>query len=214
MVTGSSEAPERTVLALAIGVFGVLSTAIAYSIAAERGATETFLLVLHATLLTWVGGMATLALGGASVFLETLGGRPTARWLVVGIGLGLVAFALNTLYVDALVRFVGDDADPVSAQSLLFRLSGTVLVAPLAEEWLCRGVLWIACSRASSSRGTIVTTAALFGVLHGLAGWLAIPHRFALGLALGWLRLRGGSLWPCVVAHAVNNLLAVMIAGE
>jgi hypothetical protein len=88
------------------------------------------------------------------------------------------------------------------------------VLAPLLEEWLCRGVLWAACRRALSEGGAIFATAAVFGVLHGLQGHLAIPHRFVFGLALGWLRARSGSLVPGVLAHALNNLLAVVVFGE
>ncbi|TAL90510.1 MAG: CPBP family intramembrane metalloprotease, partial [Rhodanobacter sp.] len=30
-----------------------------------------------------------------------------------------------------------------------------------------------------------------------------------LALALAWLRLRSESIWPSVIAHGANNLLAV-----
>jgi membrane protease YdiL (CAAX protease family) len=38
---------------------------------------------------------------------------------------------------------------------------------------------------------------------------VALPHRFATGLVLGWLRERSGSLAPSITAHFVNNALAV-----
>lgn len=37
---------------------------------------------------------------------------------------------------------------------------------------------------------------------------LALPHRFAGGLALGWLRCKSGSLLPGVLAHALHNQAA------
>ena len=52
-----------------------------------------------------------------------------------------------------------------------------------------------------------------------LAGLRRRPHRTAhivlvlpLGLWFGWLRRRTGSLWPSLVAHIVNNGLAVAAA--
>jgi membrane protease YdiL (CAAX protease family) len=39
--------------------------------------------------------------------------------------------------------------------------------------------------------------------------WYALPELALLALVLAWLRLRSGSIWPAVVAHSVNNLLAV-----
>jgi membrane protease YdiL (CAAX protease family) len=40
--------------------------------------------------------------------------------------------------------------------------------------------------------------------------WYALPDLALLAAALSWLRLRAGSLWPAVLAHGVNNLLAVV----
>jgi membrane protease YdiL (CAAX protease family) len=56
-------------------------------------------------------------------------------------------------------------------------------------------------------------TAALFACVHlpdlGFL-WYALPNLLLLGLVLAWLRLKSGSLWPAVLAHAVNNALAVV----
>ncbi len=42
----------------------------------------------------------------------------------------------------------------------------------------------------------------------GLTYLLEIPHRFAGGLVLGWLRHKTNTLWSCILAHLINNLLA------
>ena len=56
----------------------------------------------------------------------------------------------------------------------------------------------------------MAASAALFSVSHGAAGML-IPT-LILGLLLGWLFLRAGSIWPCVTAHAFQNALALSLA--
>ena len=50
-------------------------------------------------------------------------------------------------------------------------------------------------------------------MLHGLNGLhiLEVPHRFAMGCALGWLRATTASLWPCVAAHAIHNGVALLV---
>jgi membrane protease YdiL (CAAX protease family) len=57
-------------------------------------------------------------------------------------------------------------------------------------------------------------TSALFALVH-LSGlqfhWYAVPQLFLLALLLAWLRLHSGSIWPAVVAHGSNNLLAVAV---
>ena len=54
-------------------------------------------------------------------------------------------------------------------------------------------------------------TGALFGLLH-MADPVAVPPLMLMGVVLGELRRRGASLWPCIAAHALNNVLAVLLA--
>jgi membrane protease YdiL (CAAX protease family) len=58
--------------------------------------------------------------------------------------------------------------------------------------------------------GTIVLTAAVWAAIHvqyDLHGILVI---FFLGLFLGWVRYRTGSLWLCVMLHSIMNLIATI----
>lgn len=71
----------------------------------------------------------------------------------------------------------------------------------------------MALRRITGQKGTIFATALLFAMSHGLGGGglLRVPHRFLVGLILGWLRARSGSLWPGILAHAVLNTLAITV---
>lgn len=88
-----------------------------------------------------------------------------------------------------------------------------ISVGPLMEELLFRGVLLSALLQRWSVWPSVLTTSALFAVAH-LSGlqfhWYAMPQLFVLALLLAWLRLRSGSIWPAVVAHGTNNMLAVV----
>jgi uncharacterized protein len=54
--------------------------------------------------------------------------------------------------------------------------------------------------------GAVVITAALWAVVHGAsAPWLFVFVIFIMGLLLGWLLLRFGSLWVTIVVHAAWN---------
>jgi sodium transport system permease protein len=88
-----------------------------------------------------------------------------------------------------------------------------VLYPALAEEWLNRGVLWVALERIAKPATVILCTAFAFAVMHGLNGgrYLELPHRFAGGLLLGWLRHRTGSLAPPIAGHATLNLIACLM---
>ena len=85
-----------------------------------------------------------------------------------------------------------------------------VFLAPLAEEVFFRGFVLQGLLPSLGPWGAVAASAALFSVSHGAAGML-IPT-LILGLLLGWLFLRAGSIWPCVTAHAFQNALALSLA--
>jgi membrane protease YdiL (CAAX protease family) len=103
-----------------------------------------------------------------------------------------------------------------AAASPLLRMPLALLVVtlgPLVEELLFRGVLLSAALRHAPAGAAMFITAALFACVHlpdlGFL-WYALPNLLLLGMVLAWLRLASGSLWPAVLAHGVNNALAVV----
>ena len=78
-----------------------------------------------------------------------------------------------------------------------------VVLAPLFEETIFRGVLLPVAARELGALWGIVLSALVFAVAHLSLGEL--PPLFMLGLGLGWLRWRNGSLGSCVLMHALWN---------
>lgn len=202
---------RRATLALALGfgaTLGALVLAPAWGDRLGFGG-DLRLALLQAGLQGAAGVVALVALGRGS-FAASLGRRPTPRWLLLSPLVGLGTFALAVAYV-ALVAasggVAGVDEVPWGVASIL----AAVVLAPLLEEWVDRGVLWTACRRVAGPQSALWATAVLFAFSHGLNGGfvLEFPHRFAGGLALGWLRLRSGSLLPPLLAHATWNALAL-----
>lgn len=102
------------------------------------------------------------------------------------------------------------------AASLALRVPLALVVVslgPLVEELLFRGALLSALLRRMPVGWAVAISSLLFACVHlpdlGFL-WYAVPNLALLAAALAWLRLRSGSLWPAVVAHGVNNLLAVV----
>jgi len=78
-----------------------------------------------------------------------------------------------------------------------------VVVAPLFEEILFRGVLLPVLGTWLGPTGAVLLSAALFAAAHlSLAEWIPL---FLLGIGLGVLRLRSGRLASCVLLHALWN---------
>ncbi len=80
-----------------------------------------------------------------------------------------------------------------------------VIMAPLTEEPLFRGIILGGLRRQHGTAGSCIVSALLFALIH-LNPPQLLPA-FLLGLLLAGIQLRTGSLWPCVWMHAVINFV-------
>lgn len=93
---------------------------------------------------------------------------------------------------------------------LLLSLVLVVIVAPVIEEMVFRGVLLRAFDARWGMWPAVLAQAVLFGAYHFNA-WLFVPTMM-LGVAAGWLALERESLWPAISLHVLYNLVAVVLA--
>ncbi len=87
----------------------------------------------------------------------------------------------------------------------------TALMAPFFEEWLCRGMILrgLLAGRKMKPVWAIVISALFFALIH-MNPWQAL-NAFILGLLMGWIYYRTGSLWLTMLIHFVNNGTAVIL---
>ena len=97
---------------------------------------------------------------------------------------------------------------PESAEEWILYFILVVLVAPVAEELFFRG-LFLSLLRPCGDWFAILSSALLFGLMHGSAGQLF--YTTAAGFFLGWIVLRTGSVSLGILMHAVNNLHAFLM---
>ena len=83
------------------------------------------------------------------------------------------------------------------------------VVAPIIEETLFRGLLFNGIRTYCGIWTAIIISAAIFSGLH--FEWLGFIPRFALGIGLGYLYVKSGSIYPSIGLHSLNNLIAVLI---
>jgi membrane protease YdiL (CAAX protease family) len=96
------------------------------------------------------------------------------------------------------------------AVGIVLWLATVVVLAPVAEELLMRGFVFARGLTRAGPVLTILTTAGLFAGAHINGFGLARPvSLLPLALILGWLRWRGGRLWPCILLHAWSNLAMI-----
>lgn len=83
-----------------------------------------------------------------------------------------------------------------------------VLIGPIAEEFIFRGIVLRGLIGAGSAWAAVIWSAALFGIAH-LNPWQGFSA-FCIGLLLGWAYVRTRSLTLCIVAHVLNNFVAML----
>jgi len=85
------------------------------------------------------------------------------------------------------------------------------VVPAITEEVAFRGFILSGLRRTYPARTAIILSALLFGFLHVLLSlFQQLFGATLLGLVLGYMALRTGSLWPGVVFHLLNNALGLL----
>ena len=121
--------------------------------------------------------------------------------------LTLLTMAGLLLIINGMDGWVSHLITPPDWYQELFKTMGwpsVVLGAALSEEPIFRGLILGGFILRYGPRKAVVYSALLFGLIH-LNLW-QFPGAVMMGLFLGWLTLRSGSLWPAVFAHFLNNL--------
>lgn len=90
-----------------------------------------------------------------------------------------------------------------------------VIMAPVIEELIFRGVIMHGLMRNYSKFTAVVVSALMFALFH-LNPW-QFPATFILGLLLGIVMVRTRNIYLCILGHAINNglvLLSIQYADE
>lgn len=176
-------------LTLALAVPTVLAAATAILITRLRGNGPRRDLGL---VWSWPDIRVGLAYGFGGLFVTI----PASVLYVVIVGADSASSAIGEV-------FAGLRAGPAAAIGLLLVV---VLLAPLCEEIVYRGLLWGAVEQMRVPRwAPFVVTTLLFAVAH--FEFTRTPLLFVVALPIALARLRTGRLAASVVAHQVNNLL-------
>jgi membrane protease YdiL (CAAX protease family) len=141
-----------------------------------------------------------------------------AGWFLVGFAISACSGLLIAPIVDA--GHLSDSSQDVvrlfqrshGLDSVFFAL-GVLVIAPVGEELLFRGVLLRSLLRRTAPAVAIWISALVFALVHVLldpgAGF-AVPALLLLGLVSGYRALRTGNLSQSILLHAGFNLLAVL----
>jgi uncharacterized protein len=142
-----------------------------------------------------------------------------ALWVLAGVGLAIAAGIL-VLPITELAGLEDSSQDVVQtferSAGVIEKIgvaAGVVLVAPLAEELLFRGILLRSLVRRVSPLAAVFLTAVVFAVVHvlgDLGTGYYVPAFLLLGLVSGWRAVATGRIGQSVALHAGFNLLAAI----
>jgi hypothetical protein len=142
--------------------------------------------------------------------LHRVGWRELGKWSLVVV--------LFVICHDTLIFLLGRPIVPDfmlaayrTAYSLPLLWLALMVMAPLAEEIFFRGFLFkgIESSKLGPA-GAIIITALAWSVMHLQYDIYGIAGLFVGGLLLGFARLRSNSIYPPIVMHALQNLIATI----
>lgn len=133
------------------------------------------------------------------------------------LALGLVCLVGLIIVSDALLYVSGRDlVTPFQLQSyasataegwLPALLAAAILIAPAGEELMFRGFIFRGWARSDRAAWpAIVVISVLWAALHIQYDWAGVLQIFVIGLFLGWMRWRSGSIVLTFVLHALFNL--------
>ena len=156
------------------------------------------------------------------IFLKTKWTPLTRGYLLSkpwGTLLWVALFSLGTIIpLSFLYEQLGIEMDENTQQiftSLMKEPLGYVaigILAPLAEEVVFRGAILRTLLGFMSKKNhwvAIMISAAIFGIVH--ANLAQFINALLMGLLLGWMYYRTGSLVPGILLHWVNNTMAYVL---
>ncbi|ACV28048.1 Abortive infection protein [Kangiella koreensis DSM 16069] len=154
----------------------------------------------------------------SAIFVPQL--KASLFWIVGSILIGVV-FSIVVLWFAPLFKqpseidstFEQILTGGATAKALLF--ISVVLLAPIGEEYLFRGVLLSGLSSRMRTISAILLSSVVFMAFHLLeyyGYWFALVAIFLLGILLAMLRLRSQSMLVPILCHASYNLIMLTLA--
>jgi len=117
-----------------------------------------------------------------------------------------LTFWVNSI---SMPKFINEAFDELAVSPIVLIFS-VIIVAPIYEEIIFRGILLKGMSKKINPIIALVVSALFFAIAH-----MNIPqgiNAFILGLAVGFIYLKTDSIYLSIFAHSLNNVLAVSVS--
>lgn len=110
--------------------------------------------------------------------------------------------------------------DSIISASETMNIIATVIVAPVLEEIMCRGLVQGALRKAMPDWVSVLLSALIFGLLHtawndiSQINFIGIIYAFSFGLLLGFVAVKFDSILPAILCHMAFNATSLALVGE
>jgi uncharacterized protein len=157
--------------------------------------------------------IAVKKLGGV-VFAMFRWSPAIPRYAGIGLAALAVLLPLDFGYHHLLISWLGLTSPGITKPfidegfGLVIQIVSIAVMPGIWEEIAFRGVIQTTLTKATGRRQALILTAFLFGIIH--CAWFSLPYLVLIGLVLGWLRQRSGSLLPGMILHFTHNLAVVL----
>ena len=148
-----------------------------------------------------------------NVLTETGVVKTKGKYLALGLGLGLttmlmINFGLSLLPESWLEDYAAQSSVLLGGSDLAIFVS-TVIMAPLIEELICRGLMLSRLRKGMPDWAAVLVSSLIFGLAHGQIVW--ITYAFLLGVVFGVVAVKSESILPGLVMHMVFNLCGMVL---
>ncbi|MEE9298275.1 MAG: CPBP family intramembrane glutamic endopeptidase [Acidimicrobiia bacterium] len=211
--------PRDAVIAILAGL--AASLAMLAALGPHAAAGELFAFVVPAQALGTVGAVTLLARRRKD-WRKAFAARiepGDAVGLLIGaglqIGLAAIAYLLIVEVFDVVLptqEVVAAAAEAIDGGERALVVMALVILAPVSEELVFRGILLGALRRTRGDRTAVIVSAVTFSLLHLLDpnALLAAPFLFVVGIVAGRQVIATGRLGRAVAIHAGFNLITVL----
>ncbi|NQU26012.1 MAG: CPBP family intramembrane metalloprotease [Candidatus Nealsonbacteria bacterium] len=202
-------------LAMQVGV-GIVYAIVMIVIGGQQAADESMVLAMGpinivAFAVTMLVGLVFGGLRWSEVVrLTPFRGALLAPIAVAVVGIGILASELDNVsrFILPMPDFIAKLAEDMMSGGLAMAIV-LVVVAPLTEELLFRGLILRGFLKRYGTVPAVLLSTLLFALVH------LNPYQFAsaitMGIFLAWLFVRTRSLWPCIIAHALFNCHVIVL---
>ena len=135
--------------------------------------------------------LPTIAIGGSAQY-------------VTALVLGMLILFLPKEWQDSF----NENNELIENANQVLAFITAVIVAPIFEEILCRGLILNTLRKAMPKWWAIVVSSAIFGAIHGNP--IQFIYATALGILLGWLYTKFDSIFIPMICHLAFNLVSML----